>query len=308
MKVKFFIFLLIFLTSLPNFLLANLENKIIVKVENEIITNFEFKNKLLSTLILANQEINQTNINKIKSQALDLLISQKLKKIELKKYNIKKDSVKINEYLKTISLDNINGLKKKFEDNNLNFNLLLNEIEIQFKWQKLIYQIYSNKINIDEKTIDNEIKSLTKDKLNVEELNISEIEINIDNNELDEEKINDIKNQIKKNGFEDTALKFSISSSASNKGSLGWIPAKSLTEEINIILNKLNIGEITKPIKKIDSVIFLKLNDKRKSAINNIDIVNLKKNIMNKKQNEMFNLYSRSHLSKIKNTSLIEYK
>ena len=308
MKVKFFIFLLIFLTSLPNFLLANLENKIIVKVENEIITNFEFKNKLLSTLILANQKINQTNIDKIKSQALDLLISQKLKKIELKKYNIKKDSVKINEYLKTISLDNINGLKKKFEDNNLNFNLLLNEIEIQFKWQKLIYQIYSNKINIDEKTIDNEVKSLTKDKLNVEELNISEIEINIDNNELDEEKINDIKNQIKKNGFEDTALKFSISSSAPNKGSLGWIPAKSLTEEINIILNKLNIGEITKPIKKIDSVIFLKLNDKRKSAINNIDIVNLKKNIMNKKQNEMFNLYSRSHLSKIKNTSLIEYK
>ena len=94
-------------------MLANLENKIIVKVENEIITNFEFKNKLLSTLILANQELNQTNINKIKSQALDLLISQKLKKIELKKYNIKKDSVKINEYLKTISLDNINGLKKK---------------------------------------------------------------------------------------------------------------------------------------------------------------------------------------------------
>ena len=65
MKVKFFIFLLIFLTSLPNFLLANLENKIIVKVENEIITNFEFKNKLLSTLILANQEINQTNINNL---------------------------------------------------------------------------------------------------------------------------------------------------------------------------------------------------------------------------------------------------
>ena len=36
----------------------------------------------------------------------------------------------------------------------------------------------------------------------------------------------------KKEGFEDVALRFSISSSASNKGNLGWINSKSLSEEI----------------------------------------------------------------------------
>ena len=37
----------------------SLENQIIVKVENKIITNFELKNKILSSLILRNLEINQ---------------------------------------------------------------------------------------------------------------------------------------------------------------------------------------------------------------------------------------------------------
>ena len=48
--------------------------------------------------------------------------------------------------------------------------------------------------------------------------------------------------------------------------------------------------------------------DKKKSDIKNINIDDLKKNLINNKKNELFNLYSRSHLSKLKNTSLIEYK
>ena len=39
----------------------------------------------------------------------------------------------------------------------------------------------------------------------------------------------------------------------------------------------------------------------------NIDIDKLKRDLINQK-NELFNLYSRSHLSKLKNTSLIEYQ
>ena len=58
---------------------ANLENSIIVKIDNQIITNFEIKNKILTTLVLSNREINQENINNLKSQALEALIQLKLK-------------------------------------------------------------------------------------------------------------------------------------------------------------------------------------------------------------------------------------
>ena len=65
-------------------------NKIVLKVENEIITNYEVKNKILTSLVLAGDEITQENINKLKKQALESLIQNKLKIIELKKYKIKK--------------------------------------------------------------------------------------------------------------------------------------------------------------------------------------------------------------------------
>ena len=43
--------------------LASSQGKIILKVENEIITNFEVKNKILTLLLLSNQELNQQYIN-----------------------------------------------------------------------------------------------------------------------------------------------------------------------------------------------------------------------------------------------------
>ena len=37
------------------------------------------------------------------------------------------------------------GLEKKFEKNNLDFELFLEDVKTQLRWQKLIYQIYSSK-------------------------------------------------------------------------------------------------------------------------------------------------------------------
>ena len=58
--------------------------KIIVKIDNELITNFDIKNKIITKLILTNQEINQKNINDLKKISLEELIQNRLKKLSLK--------------------------------------------------------------------------------------------------------------------------------------------------------------------------------------------------------------------------------
>ena len=55
------------------------------------ISSSEIKNKILTSLVLSNEEINQNNINKLKKDALNTLIDTKIKKIEVTKYNIEKD-------------------------------------------------------------------------------------------------------------------------------------------------------------------------------------------------------------------------
>lgn len=304
-KKVIFIFILLLISGTSN---AKIKNNIILKVENEIITNYDIKNKILRTLILSGQEINQKNINFLKEQSLNDLIFQKLKKIELERFNFQNDKAQINNYLRTISSNNIDLLKERFKQSDTDFDLYLEEIEINFKWQKFIYKFYSNKIELDENSIQLELKKLIENKSDLEEFRISEIEVSDYNKSESEKIIANIRRQIEENGFENTALKMSNSSTASKKGDLGWINGKSLSEQIYKILVKMKIGDITNPIKRQDSILFLKLNDKRVSKIANIDIEKLKNRIINQKKNELFNLYSRSHLSKLKNTSFIDYK
>ena len=307
MKIKIFIISFFYFSFLFHQLNA-FTNKIIIKVENEIITNYEVRNKILTSLILAGEKVTQENIDKLKKQAVDTLIQNKLKIIELEKFKIKKDSNKINLYLNSISANDLSAFKNKFKNNNLDYDLFLEEVEIQTKWQNFIYLFYKDKIEIDENSVKDDLKRIVENEKKFKEYNISEIEIMTEENFNIDQITLDLKNKIKNEGFEAAALKYSMSSSANNRGNLGWINSKSLSKEVFDILKKMNIGEISPPIKRQNSILFLKLVDVRTSKIEDINIAELEKKIIEQKKNEMFNLYSKSHLSKIKNTVLIEYK
>tara|TARA_B100001059_G_scaffold219018_1_gene239733 strand:+ start:6017 stop:6943 length:927 start_codon:yes stop_codon:yes gene_type:complete len=308
MRINIFIIVIFFIFNSFNEAFSNISNKIIVKVENQIVTNYEIKNKILRTLLLSGQNINQENINNLKKQALDFMVQQKLKKIQIIKYNVTVDENQINSYLNSISSNNIIELKNRFKNNNIDFDLYLNEIKIFFKWQKLIYQIYSNKIEIDNTNIDQELDDLINKRSEIKEFKLSEIEILRDDEKSNLKKIEEIKNELKINNFSSVAAKFSMSTSSTKKGNLGWINSSSLSKEIYNKLNVLKPGEITDPIFRQNSILFLQLNDRRTSSASNIDITQLRNNLINQKKNELFTLYSRSHLSKLRNTSTIEYK
>ena len=305
-KIIFLIYFFLLINS--SYLFVNAQSNIVVKVENEIITNYDIKNKILSSLYLANQPINQENINKIKENALNSCIQNKLKKIELSRFDIKNDSKQVSNYIRSITSRDMEYLKKEFNKNEIDFDLFLDEVETQVKWQKLIFNIYSKKINLNEELIDKEISNIMKESLMLKEFKLAEIEIPKNNNEIDKNNIMQIKKEISEKGFEKTALRYSISPSSNNNGEIGWVNEKSLSEKILKIIKDFKIGEISEPIPKQESFLFLKLIDMKISQIEDINKFKLKENLIKQKKNELFELYSRSHLSKLKNTSLIEYK
>ena len=117
--------------------------------------------------------------------------------------------------------------------------------------------------------------------------------------------INFIIEQIQTIGFENTAEKFSISASSVNKGDLGWINSRSFQKIYEIVKN-MKPGDISKPILNPNSILFLKLIDK-KITVNEIDKDEIKNRLI-KQRKMVIDLYSNSHLSKLKNNTLIEYK
>ena len=286
-----------------------LENKIITKIDNQIITAYELKNKILSSLVLAGEEINQENINKTKPLALQTLTSLKLKSNELVKYNVNVSDLDLNNNLNSISKNNLQNFKNKFLENNLNFELYKEDLRIELGWRKLIFNLYNKKVIINEIDLDNQMLKIKKEKnQQFTEYRLSEILVNYNTENEKNNKINEIKKQIIKIGFENTAFKYSESFTATNKGDLGWVNSNGLSKDIARIIKDMKINDISKPINNLNNILFLKLTNKKIVEIKNEDISEIRKKLIDNKKNELFNLYSNSHLSKLKNNANIEYK
>ena len=286
-----------------------LENKIITKIDNQIITAYELKNKILSSLVLAGEEINQENINKTKPLALQTLTSLKLKSNELVKYNVNVSDLDLNNNLNSISKNNLQNFKNKFLENNLNFELYKEDLRIELGWRKLIFNLYNKKVIINEIDLDNQMLKIKKEKnQQFTEYRLSEILVNYNTENEKNNKINEIKKQIIKIGFENTAFKYSESFTATNKGDLGWVNSNGLSKDIARIIKDMKINDISKPINNLNNILFLKLTNKKIVEVKNEDISEIRKKLIDNKKNELFNLYSNSHLSKLKNNATIEYK
>tara|TARA_X000000950_G_scaffold160171_1_gene196104 strand:- start:536 stop:1468 length:933 start_codon:yes stop_codon:yes gene_type:complete len=303
-KVLIIIFVLFF-----EIVQSSEENKIIIKVNQKIITSYEIKNKINTEIILRNLDMSQTNIDKMKNFAVKNLIDFRIKEKEIEKYDMNKfKEIDISQRLKSLSSGNLNLFKKRFSDYNLNYDIFIKELKIQAAWQKLIFMIYKDAVKINEDELSSEINYLKNQKSNIKEYNLSEIEISFDNNAEKDEKIKKITNSINEVGFLNTVSLFSESISAINNGELGFINEGSLSKVIYENLKNKNEGEISEPIVKLNKIIFLKVNKIRITSNNNLDIEKLKENVINSKKNNLLNLYSKSHLSKLKNNSYIEFK
>jgi len=312
-KIKL-VFLVITFSVFGNSVYAEIKNSIIAKIGNEIITNFDVENKIKTNLYLSGEEINQQNVNKIKAVTLKSLINLKLKSNEVKKHSLTSNDQAIAQYLDTIA-NNLNlsrvDLINQFKIYEIDYDQFVEDVKTEFLWQRLVARTYLDRIKVNEDQINFELKKiLEKENKNtsVVEYNLSEIEIIFETSKEEIDLKNKIDDDIKKIGFKKTAIKYSTSSTALNGGLIGWINSNLLSSIYSNVVKNLQIGQVSQPIKKGNTITFLKLNDRKEfEKPQNIDLEQLKVSIENNKKNELLNLYSSSHLSKIKNITLIEF-
>ena len=304
-KYFLFIFVIFFFENAKS--LSN--TKIVVKVDDKIISSYDVKNKIKTNLKLRNLEINQSNIDKMKNLALKELIELKIKENEITKYlTIDIESMDISKQLASISSENEELFKNKFLNNGLDYDAFLYELKVQAAWQNLIFLLFNEKVKIDENEIVNEIKNFKKKNFNIKEFNLLELETTFNSATEKEDKINKIKNSINEIGFENSVSIYSESETAVNGGKLGFISEKLLSNEILTKLKNLNEGDVSEPIIRLNKIIFLKIKKIKVSKNDNINAEQFKNSIIAKRKNDLFNLYSKSHLSKLKNNSYIEFK
>lgn len=300
MKSKIINFIFIFLLT---FVPTNaMETFIELKVNNEIITNFDIRNEY-NYLIALNNELKNLDKETVLKLAKESIIREKIKKAEILKYYTLNNSPEyldtvIKNFYEKLGIKSINEFESYLKKFNIKLDEVKTKIEIEMQWNKLIGARFANQLNIDEESLKKKIdENIAKSKL-TNEYELSEIVFQISNKSELIEKTNLIQESINTQGFKNTANIYSVVDSSKFGGNLGWVEEKQLSQEINEAVIKLEIGEITKPIKITNGFLILKLENKKekKISVNKKDL--LKKAIMFE-ENKQFTQFSVLYYKKI---------
>ena len=139
------------------------------------------------------------------------------------------------------------------------------------------------------------LKSISKEK----KLLLSEIFFFQDSSISIEEKSKKIIESINEIGFKNTANIYSSSDSAKLGGNIGWVEEKELSKIILIELNKIDVGQITRPIKLDNNFLILKIEDIKteSSSFNEKQLTN---KILQNETDRQLKLFSRNYFNRVK--------
>jgi len=105
-------------------------------------------------------------------------------------------------------------------------------------------------------------------------------------------------------GFENAALKHSVSSTASNGGNLGWVDERILNKDILETLNEISINSISQPIRISGGFLILK-KEEEKIVESKINIEEELSKLINYEKNEQLNNFSNLYYNKVKKDVVI---
>ncbi len=304
-KIKKLIILIIVLVH-PTILMSN-EIKIIKIVGNEIITNVDLKNQIVFLTSL-NKNLANVEKKKLNSFALNSLVNEKIKLIEIQKFfEIEKEDEYVKSsfemFLKNNNFKSENDFINFVKTNSLILENIKDSIKIEAYWNKLIFEKFNYQVDIDIEKINNNLKKISNDTLQ-NEYNLSEIIFSAKDKLEFEEKSKKIYQSIEIDGFESSAIIYN-ENTLNKKGNIGWIPESQLNEKINKNLKNMKIQEVTKPIQISNGFLILKLNESRKTK-KVIDINKEKEKMISKEKNNQLNQFSTLYFNKISKNAEIK--
>tara|TARA_Y100000768_G_C23847641_1_gene619366 strand:+ start:81 stop:692 length:612 start_codon:yes stop_codon:yes gene_type:complete len=154
--LKKVILIFLFLLTLHAYGEDDTTNRIEVLVNENVITKYDIIQRLKINSILKRIEINDNNYNQLLNSVIEDLIIEKLKISKIEEYNISFEENEFNKHKERFysSLNyNKKDLEEIFSTNNVNYDHLLEFLEIDLKWQKLIYGLYFRVLSVTEQEI-----------------------------------------------------------------------------------------------------------------------------------------------------------
>ncbi|MDH5748763.1 MAG: peptidylprolyl isomerase [Rhodospirillales bacterium] len=268
MKLKIFITLLS-LMFLPASVMAQNGLRIAAVVNDEIISYYDLNARLMLIIVTSNLS-NSPNIRqRLAPQILRTLIDEKLKMQEAKRMNIRVSEKEISKALKLLSQQNKIPEDRLFDflaRNGIDQSTLLDQIEADISWYKIINRIQGQTSKVSQEEIDEKL-ALIQANTNKSETRFSEIFLPVDSPEKErevQELANRLLEQVRSGAsFSSLARSFSQAPSASAGGDVGWVKKGQIDPKLETALTQLKKGMISNPISSSGGYYILAVTDRR---------------------------------------------
>ena len=246
-------------------------DSIVATVNDESISDFELRQRVALYLALnnINQKLTQEQRTRIRNQILEVLESEKVQLQEAVKKKITVSPVEVDRRLNSMMEDyhfTIEQLRQNLINAGASEEALRAQITASLAWQKAVQDEYGDRVNVTAEMVNTEMGRYA-DGANKPHYHALEIFLPVDNPEQDakvKKDAEEVERQLHQGApFPVVARQFSQHPSAGTGGDMGWINDGQLAPELNAVLEKLEVGNITPPIRSTGGYYVLGLRERQ---------------------------------------------
>lgn len=265
-------FIVFIIMIVPIKLLSQNIQAISAIVNDEVISRYDVQQRVQLIISTSGIQPTKDNVIRLEKQALRSLVNEKIQLQEASKLDVPSSDDEINLMLERIANGNqMSGeqILQLINSQGVKSDTLLNQIKAELLWNKIVRGRYGSYVNVNEDEVsivyDRTIESIGK-----EQYEVSEIFIGYENEEEEKEAnilAKRLVEQLREGvAFAPVAQQFSQTSTAGQGGYLGWVTDGQLDKTINSKLKQLGKNQISEPIKTLNGIYIIKLNERTEAG------------------------------------------
>jgi peptidyl-prolyl cis-trans isomerase SurA len=244
--------------------------KIEALVNDEVISAYDLQQRMGLVVAATGGVRNQEELMRLREQVLGSMVDEKLQLQEAAEYEVKVADAEIDDAFSRVSR-NFNQTPENFggflEQYGSSKHSLTEQLRAEFAWQTLVRGRLGSQVSISDEDVDAAIEQM-KANTGKYEYRLSEIYLILDTPsraEIVRKRATRLIKQVEDGAqFSVVARQFSESATAARGGDLGWVAEGQMAPEVEAVVSKLELLDISEPVATPGGFYVLQLRDRRR--------------------------------------------
>lgn len=242
-------------------------------VNDEPITTLDVRDRMRLIISSAGVQPTEETLARIQDQAIRGLIDERLQLQAASEYELTVDEEEIDDAISDIAARSgatVEQVEEDLASSGIDINTLRQQVEAEIAWQILVSGRYRSRIRISDQQIETSLDRLVQ-SASQPQYRLGEILIEVTPEGGEERAIATIQaifNQLRQGApFQALAQQFSDAPSASAGGDTGFLPLSGLNPQVAEIVQQMQTGAISNPIRVPGGIQVVALIDRREGQV-----------------------------------------